>query len=454
MDKWIRFALASLVGLLVSACGGGNGDGPRSGSDVLLASTESFDLRSAWINYTRQPKALQADISGRDNGSSIGGRAAGYSSTLFPVTFEGRRVWGQVATAEFTFVKNGEANTSIGSSILYFDNDYNFLGESGNGFSVVDSPAAFPSSVRVGNSGLLFIATNFTDASKNTVVGSTQMTYTIEPDSANSVVVALTTVVRSINGAVPVSSVARYRLTRNGALTRLSETVTDSGPLAPTLLFTYRMPDIRLARPTASTAPFNLRAALSGELRRPQTLRADVSGRVDNVRVAGLSTISISPLYPDTFEGRPAMAQSVNINLQLVGNGTPIATSENSVAYYDTANNWLGAVGETYEVANSPPVIPEFARPGDGGLLYAATEFTDASKAIVTGTEYGTYSVEGETATSAILVLNTVTVNMLGTVVDSGIARFRLTNNGTATRLSETLTSIAPAPATLTLTFQ
>ncbi len=454
MRKWISIALVCLVAVFSSGCGDGTGTGSRAETSQYLASTETFNLRSAWINFLQRPRALVVDATGQQGGAPYTSRSVSYQSPLFITTFEGRQVWGQIATTEINASRSGGAVTGVLSSVVYYDGNFNYLGDSGDAYSVADSSLSLPDSVRVGDRGLLYTATIYADASKTNVLGTERMTYVIEPDSATSVVVALNLEVIYSNGAGALSDVIRHRLTSTGVMTLLSETTRITGSTPTTLFLAYQQPSTTPGNVPASTQTFNLRSAYVSDLQRPQFLQADITGSDNGVPVTGLATISTSSLYRSTFENQTVLSHSTDINMQLVRNGEPLAIPGMSISHYDANYNWLGASGDAYYRANTPTAIPQSVRTGDGGLFRIATVFEDASRTVISGTDYTTFIIEPDIATSAILVLNTVSVNTRGTVIDSSLKKYRLTTTGSLTRLSETVTEVAADPITLTLTYR
>lgn len=190
------------------------------------------------------------------------------------------------------------------------------------------------------------------------------------------------------------------------------------------------------------------------DLQRSQSLQADITGNVNGVPVSGTGTATTTGLSQGMFEGRSALAQTSMLDMQLVGNGEPVALTIGSTSYYDAGFNWLGSSGETHERANGPMTIPQSVRAGDGGLVVSATVFEDASRAVVTGTEYTTFAIEPDTAASAILTLNRVTLGITGTVTDSSVAKYRLTDNAPLVALGEIAATRTPAPVTLEVTYR
>ncbi len=230
------------VGLLAACSGGGGGGGGVSSSGAAttvppVASTDTFPINTAIANLVVGGFQATVTISGNENGLSVSGMGTyAWNPAWTPfsgTTFENAPAIDVANAVNLTLVVNG-ASTNISSiTDQYFSANYLALGQADaykNTYYVVTSFTGWPLAAKVGDSGPLGSVTVYADSTKATVTGHQQLSYTIEPDTADTAIFNLTTVESDTTGAVVLNQQDRYRVTTTGAVTFISSggVVTDS----------------------------------------------------------------------------------------------------------------------------------------------------------------------------------------------------------------------------------
>lgn len=153
-----------------------------------------------------------------------------------------------------------------------------------------------------------------------------------------------------------------------------------------------------------SEATYNLDAAIS------RALQAGVAFTGLTGSLSGVSftlAMSYTPQADATFEG--ALRRVVRETVTITGGGqsqTTVARQFFSTGPYVAQ----GAIDDdgTYTVLTSAGNLPTAARVGDSGPLHTGTEYVDATKSTVTGTTRMTWSLDADTATTALACLRSV----------------------------------------------
>ena len=222
MQKLI--GLLVFASLVVSGCGGGGGGG-NSGSVV---STQSFNIKTATASYTSTPHSYTFTGSGTVNGVPVTITGTGDLSVLTAGTFEGQTALQQTQTTNLTITENGNP-TPLSSvvTLFYLPADYSPLGStSPDDYEVIDPGTTYPTTAKVGDSGMVGTAKRYSDSTKSTLIRSATGSYRVEADTASSAIVNLVTVTTFIQPASsPQTGTIRYRLDSVGTFTLLSESL-------------------------------------------------------------------------------------------------------------------------------------------------------------------------------------------------------------------------------------
>jgi hypothetical protein len=97
------------------------------------------------------------------------------------------------------------------------------------GYCVMQGTPTIPSTVKVGDTAVLGTYTCYSDSTTATVVGTTKLSYAIEPDTANTAVVNIIEEEYDNSNVLQSTDQARWRVDLVGTASFVSETATGSG---------------------------------------------------------------------------------------------------------------------------------------------------------------------------------------------------------------------------------
>ena len=201
-------SLSVMLFCFLFSSGGGGSSGP-------VTSTLSFPLKSAYQSLVASGFSKNLSFSGSCSG--IGTFSVAAANT--PATFETVSGFSSVATMTTSFTNC----TNFASSITYYyDSNYVELGyTSTTDYDVFTSPLSIPTSVMVGDTGILGTETLYTNSSKTTTTGTRQNSYIVQPDTADSAIVVLISNHYDTSPVLISSEQDSYRITSLGALVPL-----------------------------------------------------------------------------------------------------------------------------------------------------------------------------------------------------------------------------------------
>jgi hypothetical protein len=206
--------------------------------------------------------------------------------------------------------------------------------------------------------------------------------------------------------------------------------------------------------PIISNATFPLRTAWVNYLNlrgtRTFTLQINEGGKVSN----GSGTASFSPLQSATFIAEPSLASTTSITGQYTLDGKVIPYANTSTMHVDSNYFPLGRIDEQQGVVLNLAArsIPSTARVGDTGTMFTMTRYTDytrptqfnpnpfSNSLTIRGTSTFTFTVEPDTATSAILKIITQNRDTRAIDVGTEITKLRMNTDGAVVYISETFT--------------
>jgi hypothetical protein len=192
------------------------------------------------------------------------------------------------------------------------------------------------------------------------------------------------------------------------------------------------------AAPVVSTETFALKNAYVNFVNDNRSLQYAISGTTKNIAFTGSGNIFQSSLTATTFEGKPALAKTVTVTGSLVVNGTTAPLNDTQVEYFDTSYNPLGSSASEYEVVVGAVNIPETGKVGATGIVYTAKRYQSSAKTVQVGTNVTSYTLEPDTASTAILRWIDTEKDNSGNQTASSTVLYRITTTGSITRLSET----------------
>jgi hypothetical protein len=228
----IQIFIVSICTTLFSGCGGGGGGGGENQGPVT--STDTFQLRAAYINYITESRSLPFTLSGTESGITFTGSGTVTLGNSSNATFEGQSAISKSTTSTFTVTANGTTVSDGGTSTSYFTSNYVPLGFTGSEYEVVTA-TSIPTTAKVNDTGTMFTSDLYTNSSKASKIGTSTTTFVLEPDTASTALLKIINVDRSTSNTVTSTEVTTFRITPMGALTRLTDSVVDD-----TLSMTFR----------------------------------------------------------------------------------------------------------------------------------------------------------------------------------------------------------------------
>jgi hypothetical protein len=112
---------------------------------------------------------------------------------------------------------------------FYSRHELRLLGRAASEFTQVTSFEPLPAEAHVGDSGTLYTATRYGDATRRATVGSTVATYSIEPDTApDTALLVLRVADNRADGSPGTVTTTVLRISRGGTARRVSETTVDA----------------------------------------------------------------------------------------------------------------------------------------------------------------------------------------------------------------------------------
>lgn len=226
---WVWIAVSTSA--LLAACGGGGG----GGSSTPVTSTETFQLRTAYVSYLTDTRSLPFSVTGTISGVNVSGTGTVTQGGIAAATFEGQSAQVKTTTVTGTLVANGQSVPLASTSTAYVDANYSPLGFNGSEYEVVTSSAPIPITARVNDTAVWYSATRYIGSSKATRTGTTTATFVLEPDTASTALLKIIEVERNTSSTVTSTSTTTFRITPAGNLTRISETlVKDASSLTVT----------------------------------------------------------------------------------------------------------------------------------------------------------------------------------------------------------------------------
>lgn len=191
----------------------------------------------------------------------------------------------------------------------------------------------------------------------------------------------------------------------------------------------------------ASKETFNLSQAWVNYLTTTQSLPFSVQGTINGKSVSGNGTVSQSGLQAATFENAPAQRKSATATLRLVANRQSTDLAITTAMYVDSNYLPLGSQGEDYAVVVNAVNIPFSARIGDNGIWYTERTYPSSAKLYSTGTKTTAFTVEPDTASTALLKIISTDYSSGGSQTSTSVVTFRMTPAGTLTRLNDSTVS-------------
>lgn len=234
MRKTIHWIALACFTTLLAACGGGGGGG-GTGSNAV-ASTETFQLKAAWVNYYTDAGSHSFTVSGSSSGYAYSG--SGSLTTAGPLY--GDPFYGQCpgtlcfyasTSINATITVAGKPTPIWGSGTLYADSNYNPVGSANSvEYVLVQGTANIPVTGKVGDSGVMYTANRYSVSgpSGSQLIGSQTMSYTLLADTATTALLRVTILNRNTSGGTDSTENLTFRITPAGALTWLTDNTSNA----------------------------------------------------------------------------------------------------------------------------------------------------------------------------------------------------------------------------------
>lgn len=229
MKKAVHTRAASVVfccAFLLAGCGGGGGGG---GSDTPQPAPVTFPLRAAFSNQIVNGSTFEGTLEYVNTTGPVPSSSMyRYTSSSTPAvadTFEGQSAQSITQYSQQQLIDELVHMPSESQSIVYYDSNYNKLGELDTRFgayTVVTESHPLPLTIQVNDSGPLNTQVTYWSRDKIGVGRTSTGTYVIEVDTATSVIYHTTSKSYDEDGVVVSTSDTRYRLDTAGNINLIS----------------------------------------------------------------------------------------------------------------------------------------------------------------------------------------------------------------------------------------
>jgi hypothetical protein len=217
-QRILSLAVTALA-LLLTACGGGGG----SGSTAPVSSTETFQLRTAWVNYITDTRSLPFTVTGTASGTSVTGSGTLTQGSLSSTVFESRSALRKTSVITGSISGGGQTYPLGITTTSYIDSNYNPLGSSGPEYVVTASGNTIPLTAQVNDTGIWYQSVRYTSSSKTSRLGTATTAFVLEPDTASTALLKIINTEKDTYGTTTSTNTVTFRMTPTGSLTRLSE---------------------------------------------------------------------------------------------------------------------------------------------------------------------------------------------------------------------------------------
>jgi hypothetical protein len=167
-----------------------------------------------------------------------------------------------------------------------------------------------------------------------------------------------------------------------------------------------------------------LKSAYSALIAAGETKTFKISGDC-----AGTAVLNRSPAIAGvTFDGVSGRQSAVLTSAANLVGCTPATISSTSTEYYDSSFTQVGTVfgNGNFGVFLTPMTIPATATVGASGPIGTQTLYTNNSKTVLAGQAVTTYTVEADSATTAIVNLTIKSFDAANTLLQTEQDRYRV----------------------------
>jgi len=208
-NQFVKALVATSLTVTLAACGGGGGS--SGGSAGSATSTLSFPFKSAFVTSTAAGFTKSGTVSGSCSGTVNLTMAPASTSA----TFEGTAGLSAAVTITGTYTNCTPASFAV-SATNYYDTNYIPLGNSGGQYAVYTTAITIPTSLKVGDTGIIGTENLYTSNTKLTLAGRNDLSYVVEADTASTAIVNLIINTYNPGGSLTQTEQNRYRIGATG----------------------------------------------------------------------------------------------------------------------------------------------------------------------------------------------------------------------------------------------
>ena len=213
----LKLIIAASFITVLAACGGGGGSSSTATTGTV-ASTLSFNVSSAFTSFVAAGAVKTFTVSGTCAGTSVLTIGSATTATVF----EGVTGFSGVNVVNSNYT-NCTPATSVSTTTRYYDSNYVPTGSSTTGqYGVFLVAPSLPTSVKVGDAGVIGTQTYYTSNTKATGDGREDNSYVIEADTATTAIFNLISKYYNAAGTLTLTEQDRYRISADNKLTFVS----------------------------------------------------------------------------------------------------------------------------------------------------------------------------------------------------------------------------------------
>jgi hypothetical protein len=238
ITEGLRVGTATALALVLTACGGGSGNGDLSGGGSSGGGkSQGFNLQTGIANMVSHGLAASVTLSGTVvvNGTSTAVTGSGnytLSAGAGGATFNGTTGTTTQTQALVGTVTASGQTLQINQSVTdyYATSNNDFLGEtSSSEYDVAQAPFQYPTTVSGGESGTLGTLLRYSDSTMSKSLGSAQTTYTTTSTQNGPLGVTITTKIYNTTNTLQETDVTNYTLSTSNVITFVSSTAQQTG---------------------------------------------------------------------------------------------------------------------------------------------------------------------------------------------------------------------------------
>jgi len=197
-----------------------------------------------------------------------------------------------------------------------------------------------------------------------------------------------------------------------------------------------------------SSLTFPFAQAFADFVANSHSFNYSMTGSDAGTTATGSGTIFYGAAVGATFESQSGLSQTAVISGTTTENGQNSPYTVSVQSFYTTNYEPLGSSSATdYCVVQVTPALPSGVKVGDKADLYVEDCYKDNTKGTKTSQDTNSYSVEADTASTAIVnLISTSRSPTLGSVMSTDEDRYRIDQSGNFTWVSETYTDYTTTP--------